>query len=71
MELVENTLLILGVIAVLWSLTRYYRRTREKVSPGKLLKGMVSLNASEFLANRLGLYLLVMGVMIRYVNQLT
>jgi len=69
MELIEHTLMAIGTLIVLASLVLYHRRTHERVNPVKLVKGEIALNSREFLANRTGLYLLAMGVMIRYVNQ--
>ena len=69
MQLIEYTLMLSGVCTVLASLVMYYFRSQQVVSIGKLLKGRIELNAREFLLNRVGLYVLVMGLLARYVNQ--
>lgn len=71
MHILEYTLMIAGLLTVLGSLAFYYRRTSNSVTPAKLVKGQIELDAREFLANRIGLYILVMGLLVRYVNQLS
>ncbi|TFH68990.1 hypothetical protein E3W66_03350 [Gammaproteobacteria bacterium LSUCC0057] len=70
MTVIEYALVLSGVITVCTSLFYYYRRTGDKFRIGQLLRGRLELDGREFLFNRIGLYLLAMGVMIRYVNQI-
>ena len=71
MQILEYSLMAVGIITVLTSLIMYRSRTQDSLSPVKVLKGQLELNAREFLANRVGLYILVMGLLVRYVNQLS
>lgn len=71
MQILEYVLIIAGAFTVLASLLMYRGRTQTSIGPVKLLRGQIELNATEFLANRIGLYLLVMGVVVRYVNQIS
>lgn len=70
MTVIEYALVLSGVITVCTSLFYYYRRTGDTFRIGQLLRGRLELDGREFLFNRIGLYLLAMGVMIRYVNQI-
>ena len=70
MQIIEYTLMALGTLCVLASLGLHYRRSGEPVAVAKIIRGQLALNSREFFANRVGLYLLVMGVLVRYVNQL-
>ena len=70
MQILEVALMLSGAITILTSIFYYYRRTEEAFSIGRVVGGKLELDGREFLFNRIGLYLLVMGVMIRYVNQL-
>ena len=70
MQILEYSLMAVGIITVLGSLIMYHSRTQDRLSPVKILKGEIQLNAREFLANRAGLYVLVMGLLVRYINQL-
>jgi hypothetical protein len=70
MNVIEYALVLSGVITICTSLFYYYRRTGDSVQVGQLLRGKLELDGREFLFNRIGLYLLVMGVMVRYVNQI-
>lgn len=69
LDLVEYTLMVVGATAVVTSLVLYNRRTGLPIRIRKILKGEIGLDSREFLTNRIGLYLLVMGVMVRYINQ--
>lgn len=70
MNVIEYALVLSGAITICTSLFYYYRRTGDSVQVGQLLRGKLELDGREFLFNRIGLYLLVMGVMVRYVNQI-
>ena len=70
MQVLEYALMLAGALTIATSLFYYYRRTEAVFSFGRVIGGKLELDGREFLFNRIGLYLLVMGVMIRYVNQL-
>jgi hypothetical protein len=70
MEVVEYALVLSGVLTIATSVFYYYRRTGAKFQVGQIVRGKLELDGREFLFNRVGLYLLAMGVMIRYVNQI-
>ncbi len=70
MLIIEIALVLSGIITIVTSLFYYYRRTGDRVQLGQLVRGKLELDGREFLFNRVGLYLLAMGVMIRYVNQI-
>jgi len=70
MEVVEYALVLSGVLTIATSIFYYYRRTGAKFQVGQIVRGKLELDGREFLFNRVGLYLLAMGVMIRYVNQI-
>ena len=70
LQILEYTLMLSGLAIVLGSLVFYSKRTGDRVTPPKLVRGQVALDGREFLANRVGLYILVMGLLVRYVNQL-
>jgi hypothetical protein len=70
MLIIEVALILSGLITIVTSLFYYYRRTQEKPAIGPIVRGKLELDGREFLFNRIGLYLLAMGVMIRYVNQI-
>ena len=70
MEVIEYALVLSGVITIATSIFYYYRRTGDQFQIGQIIRGKLELDGREFLFNRVGLYLLALGVMIRYVNQI-
>lgn len=68
MQVIEYGLMLGGVITVLTSIFYYYHRTGDSFSFMRIVRGQLELSGREFLFNRIGLYLLVMGVVVRYVN---
>lgn len=70
MQIIEYSLMLAGTFNIFTSLFIYYRRSGDTLSFSKIVRGQLELNSKEFLINRVGLYVLVMGVVVRYVNQL-
>ncbi|MAU41100.1 MAG: hypothetical protein CMF31_05715 [Kordiimonas sp.] len=69
-ELAENILLIVGLIVMGWSMYRYFSRTKDKSLIKKIWFGKLQLTKNEYLLNRIGLYLVVMGIAVRFINNL-
>lgn len=69
-EIVENILILLGLGFMMTSMIKYYRRTGDKGLVKKIWFMKLELSKSEYLLNRIGLYLLIMGIIIRFMNNL-
>ena len=69
-EVIENILVLLGLGFMITSMIKYYRRTGDRGLLKKVWFLKLDLSKAEYLLNRIGLYLLVMGIIIRFMNNL-
>ncbi len=67
-QLAENLLIIVGLGFMIFSMTKYYLRTRDKSLFKKMWFMKLDLNRVEYLLNRIGIYILVMGIIMRFMN---
>ncbi|PHZ85203.1 hypothetical protein [Paremcibacter congregatus] len=69
-EIAEHGLVILGVLFMVVSLIKYYRRTQDKGLLKKIWFQKLDLTKVEYLLNRIGLYVLILGIIVRFMNHL-
>ncbi|WP_339860461.1 hypothetical protein [Paremcibacter congregatus] len=69
-EIAEHGLVILGVLFMVVSLIKYYRRTQDKGLLKKIWFKKLDLTKVEYLLNRIGLYILILGIIVRFMNHL-
>lgn len=67
-ELAEDILIILGLGFMGLSLFNYYQRTQDKSLFKKMWFMKMDLTKKEYLLNRIGLYILIVGIIIRFMN---
>ncbi|MGA1206670.1 MAG: hypothetical protein EBS77_02505 [Gammaproteobacteria bacterium] len=66
----EQALLLIGLCIVCLSLLRYWRRTGDWKAIAFFWQKRMVLERNEFLINRVGLSLMILGVVIRFVYHL-
>ncbi|WP_417624334.1 hypothetical protein [Paremcibacter congregatus] len=69
-EIAEHGLVILGGLFMVVSLIKYYRRTQDKGLLKKIWFQKLDLTKVEYLLNRIGLYVLILGIIVRFMNHL-
>lgn len=66
----EQALLIIGLLVVLVSFHRYWRRTSDWKAIVFFWQKRMILERSEFLINRAGISIMIVGVLVRFIYHL-
>ena len=66
----EQALLIIGLLVVLVSFHRYWRRTGDWKAIVFFWQKRMILERSEFLINRAGISIMILGVLVRFIYHL-
>lgn len=69
-ELIENILVFGGLGFMVISVVKYYQRTKDKELLKKIWFMKLDLTKNEYLLNRIGLYILILGIIVRFMNNL-
>lgn len=64
----EHILVGTGVVFMALSLIKYYRRTGDHGVVRKVWFRKLELNKNEYLLNRAGIYILILGIIVRFMN---
>ena len=69
-ETAENMLVIVGLCFMVVSMIKYYQRTGDKGLWKKIWFMKLDLSKTEYLLNRVGIYILILGIIVRFMNNL-
>ncbi|MBL4801494.1 MAG: hypothetical protein JKY45_06340 [Emcibacter sp.] len=67
---IENILVFGGLTLMVISMVKYYQRTKDSKLFKKIWFSKLDLTKQEYLFNRIGLYILILGIIVRFMNNL-